>query len=106
MTDQLTPETILENRHNWRFRYFEPWQAIDSLGSELDAHVTVELSINDAINMERVAWAEKGIEHARMDRELMLDFMAVHGAVVISQTGEQLTSNDRCHALSQPYDQM
>jgi stalled ribosome rescue protein Dom34 len=86
-----TPETILRNRHNWRFRYFEPWPAIDEQGNELNAHVTIELSIHDAINMERVAWAAKGLDHVGRDEDLMLDFMAVHCAVVVDETGKQLT---------------
>jgi hypothetical protein len=86
-----TPENILQNRHLWRFRYFEPWPAIDEQGNELDAWATIELSIHHAINMERVAWAEKGHDHVGRDEDLMLDFMAVHCAVVVDKAGEQLT---------------
>lgn len=86
-----TPETILKNRHLWRLKYFDLWAAIDEDGKEVSVYATVLLSIHDAINLERLRWVSKGVAHKGMDRELMLDFVAVHGAVVIDEAGQQLT---------------
>ena len=88
---QPTPETILQNRQRWRLKYFEPWPAIDGDGNETTAYVIILLSIHDAINLERLRWVGKGVIHKGMDRELLLDAMSRNLAVVIDETGEQLT---------------
>jgi len=88
---QPSIEQILQNRHIWKLRSFEPWPAFDGNNERVDAHIRLEISVEDAINRERVRWFNQGKDHRGMDRELLLDYIALNAAVVIDETGKQLT---------------
>ena len=78
------PKVLLEKRHDWSFRWHEPWPAKSADGGDLSAHIVLRASIHDCINMTRLVWEAGGHPHFGMDEELMLDFYAVHWAAVVT----------------------
>lgn len=86
-----TLDTILSNRHIWKLRTDECPPAFDENGAETIAHFIRLVSVADAINMRRVAWFNAGLIHYGKDKELLVDYMSQHGAVVVDEIGNELT---------------
>lgn len=78
--DESRIEKLLESRHEVVLEWDEPWAAFAPQGEPIDAHVTMRATVHDCVNMARIPWAERGTTHQGRDRELLLDFIAVHGA--------------------------
>lgn len=79
---ELSVEEILLRRHELRVRWCEPHPARDSDGALLDADVCLDTTVHDGINLMR--GSVSGKPHAFDDRELLLDFVAIHFAKIIN----------------------
>lgn len=76
----MTIDKMLENRMTVYLEWPVPWPACGVNGSTLDAHVIHRATVNDCINMARWAARETGHSIDIIDREFLLDFIAVHWA--------------------------
>ena len=78
----MTTEELLEQRHNVKLQWVEPWQACGPQGNPLNAHIELSATVHDCINMQRAA--DKFI-HARPgdDARRLEEFMMVHKAIVV-----------------------
>ncbi len=79
----LDIEALLNRRMEARLAWVEPWPAVAPQGGEIDAHVEMRATVHDCVNLQRVAWEAKGIPHQFRDKDLLLDFIAIHWASVV-----------------------
>lgn len=79
----LDIEALLNRRMEARLAWVEPWPAVAPQGGPIDAHVEMRATVHDCVNLQRVAWEAKGIPHQCRDKDLLLDFIAIHWATVI-----------------------
>ena len=90
---------LLEFRHETQLQWCEPWPARGPEDNELDAHIKLSASVHDCINMQRVVWSNQGEEHLRRDKDLLLDFIAIHWCKIIEPnskvSGCQSTDNEK-----------
>ena len=76
----MTIDKMLENRMSVYLEWVVPWPACGADGNNLDACVIHRATVNDCINMARRAARETGHSIDIIDREFLLDFIAVHWA--------------------------
>jgi hypothetical protein len=74
---------MLEHRHDVRLEWSEPWQAESEFGDDIHAHIKMSATVHDCINSQRRYWTGMGMDHRGMDRDLLLDFMALYFAGVV-----------------------
>ncbi len=71
-------DTLLDSKETmlyWR----EPWEVINSGGYNVLAHITMSATVDDCINIARVTAVKNGFK-TESDKDLLLDFIAVHWA--------------------------
>lgn len=74
---------LLEGRHNTFLQWKEPWVACGPEGNALNAHVVLQATVHDCINLARKAAWDAGRPVSGDDRNHLLDFMANHWARVV-----------------------
>jgi len=88
----LSPNELLELRHEVRLIWHEPWVACGPEGNEdVFAHVEMRATLHDCINLQRAVYKDTKEkrnwvplapgELIGKDYEFLLDFIAVHWAV-------------------------
>lgn len=50
----MTPEELLEGRHEIKLEWAEPWPACGPEGNDLDAHITISATVHDCVNTARL----------------------------------------------------
>lgn len=83
MMIRMSTDQLLEARHEAKLQWFEPWPACGPEGNELSAHISLQATVHDCINLARSVAKSKGLPTMCNYRELLLDFMAVHWAKVV-----------------------
>ena len=74
-------EDALEERHTTWVMWKEPWPACGPEGNDLSAHVTMKMTVHDAVNVARHRAKSHGVtDLVGNDHDFLLDFMAVHWA--------------------------
>lgn len=79
---------LLESRHDTYLQWHEPWPACGPEGNHLDAHVIIQATIHDCLNMQRLAEKAAGRPTTGSDEVRLADFMAVHWATVVEQVDQ------------------
>ena len=74
---------LLESRHETMLQWCEPWPACGPEGNDLDAHIILRATIHDCINMQRRVAKAAGRPTMGDDENHLLDFMAIHWALVV-----------------------
>ena len=72
--------SLLEARHKTWLQWHEPWPACGPEGHNMDAHVVLQATVHDCINLARRSAKSAGRPTIGRDREHLLDFIAVHWA--------------------------
>lgn len=81
----MRTEQLLENRHTVKLAWVEPHPARREDGQAVDAAVELRATVNDCINMRRLVHLSSKHAHLPItDRDLLLDFMAVHWATPVN----------------------
>ncbi len=80
MSDDMTPEEMLERRHDLKLAWFEPWQATGPEGNDVTAHIELRATVHDCINLRRAIAKAHGMPTMGGDLQFLLDFIAVHWA--------------------------
>lgn len=90
----LSPNELLERRHEIKLSWVEPWPACGPEGNE-DVYACVEMraTLHDCINLQRAAYKHNKEKHDGVplvegeligkDYEFLLDFIAVHWATFV-----------------------
>lgn len=81
----MTTEQLLENRHQARLEWVEPWPAVGPQGNTLTAHVTLSATVHDCVNLQRSAAKSTGHPTLGNDARFLEEFMAVHWAVHVAE---------------------
>lgn len=76
----MTTEELLEGRHEIFLEWCEPWQGCGPEGNDLVAHVKLQATVHDCINMQRYYARSKGCPTMGEDERHLDEFMAVHWA--------------------------
>ena len=76
---------LLETRHETWLQWCEPWTACGPEGNEVTAHVVLQATVHDCINLARRAAQSAGRPTMGNDSDHLLDFMAIHWAAVMSE---------------------
>jgi hypothetical protein len=84
--DDLEIEALLESRHTTFLQWVEPWSACDPEENEVIAHVVLQATVHDCINLARRAAQSAGRPTMGKDGDHLLDFIAIHWAQVVSRT--------------------
>ena len=80
----MTIEEMLENKDTVRLEWGEPWRALTADGKIKDSHVTMQVTVADCINISRAVTLDGMPDLKPTEKDLLLDFMAVHWAEVIT----------------------
>lgn len=74
---------MLENRHNTHLYWDEPRAACGPMGEDLTSHTRLTATVNDCINIQRLANSMRGKTYQGNDDKLLEDFMTNHWAKVV-----------------------
>jgi hypothetical protein len=89
MADYLELVNVfLEARHETWLQWHEPWPACGPEGNEITAHVVLQATVHDCINLARRAAQLAGRPTMGNDGNYLLDFMAIHWTTVIESPNE------------------
>jgi hypothetical protein len=80
----MTPEEMLERRHDVKLKWVEPWPAVGPEGNELDAFVEHHATVHDCINIQRRAHQFAG-GNMGDDLDRLVEFIAVHWASIVEK---------------------
>lgn len=81
----MHPKEILSRRHELAIEWCEPWQGLSISGKECDVHVTLRVSVDACIALQRKAWVEVGYAKANTasEEDAIEEFIVVHWATVV-----------------------
>lgn len=82
----MSKNQLLEKRHETKLAWNEPWEARGPEGNELSVHVTIQATVHDCINLQRMTAKAEGRPTMGGDGEFLIDFMTTHGAWVVEKT--------------------
>lgn len=81
----ISDEEMLEQRHETRLCWLEPWPAVGPDGNDITAHVEHRATVHDCINMNRRVAKASGRLTMGDDINHLRDFMAVHWAIPVEE---------------------
>jgi hypothetical protein len=81
MMPNLSIEEMLAQRDSVYMEWMEPRQACNQLGCDVSAHIINLVTVSDCINLSRETHRRHGNQIAFSDRDLLLDWIAIHFAV-------------------------
>jgi len=64
--------------------YYEPWQGIDDQGNGVTVNVTLSMSVEDCINLQRKISIDKNKPHITdkmTEKDFLDEFITIHWAV-------------------------
>lgn len=70
--------------------WWEPRQAENEAKDVVFADVKLQATVRGAINLQRSVWTEQGQDHVGHDRDLLLDFLCIHGGISVRLTEQQV----------------
>lgn len=76
----MTIEEMLANQETTYLEYVDPRAAVDASGAQYDACVKTVVSVKDAIGMQRHQNSLLRWKPGQSDKDVLLDFIAVHWA--------------------------
>lgn len=74
---------LLEARHTAELEWTEPWLSCGPEGNSLTAYVRLRATVNDCINLQRMADKHSERQTAGEDGRRLDEFIAVHCATVV-----------------------
>lgn len=98
----MTIEELLEKRHTEILAWSEPHPACGPEGNDLDAHVELQATVHDCVNMQRLKARAAGGGTMGNDADFLSDFIVTHWAfeTVNSQAVEESHSRELASLLA------
>lgn len=89
----MNAKDAVNRRHEVRLQWLEPWPGVDVEGKEVTAHILLQATVHDCINLQRAALRGRKNTVIISDEDLLINFVVANHAFIIDP--ERVTTKDR-----------